>query len=163
MPLLVNLRHLDRSDVTLQGEISIADLDIETRDELVQATKPLRYKITIQELDDGLLARGKLSLPLDCECARCLKAFEYRLEFADWACLIPLSGEDAVPREGDTVDLTPFLREDILLELPQHPLCKPDCGGLKKPAVGKVKNSGPSDVKTSSAWAELDKLKFRKE
>ena len=33
--------------------------------------------------------------------------------------------------ENDCVDLTPFVREDILLEFPQHPLCKPDCGGLK--------------------------------
>jgi uncharacterized metal-binding protein YceD (DUF177 family) len=68
-----------------------------------------------------------------------------------------------VPRDGDTVDLTSFLREDILLELPQHPLCKPDCGGLKKPTPEKSKPSGSSDVKTSSAWAELEKLKFRKE
>jgi uncharacterized protein len=114
-------------------------------------------------MEDCLLVRGKLVLPLNCECVRCLKPFEYKLELADWACLIPLSGEDAAPLKGDTVDLTPILREDILLELPQHPLCKPDCGGLKKPAAGKAKQSGPLDVKTSSTWSELEKLKFRKE
>ena len=163
MPLLVNLRHLDRNDLKLVGELSVAELDIDTRDEMVQLKQPLKHKLEVQELDDNLLVRGKVTLPLDCECVRCLKPFVYKLEWKDWSCLIPLSGEEAVPRDGDTVDLTPFLREDILLELPQHPLCKPDCGGLKKPTVGKSKKSGSSDVKTSSAWAELDKLKFRKE
>jgi uncharacterized protein len=163
MPLLINLRHLDRNDLKLVGELAVAELDIDIGDEMVQLKQPLKHKLEVQELDDSLLVRGTLVLPLDCECVRCLKPFVYKLEWKDWACLIPLSGEEAVPRDGDTVDLTPFLREDILLELPQHPLCKPDCGGLKKPTAGKPKKSGTSDVKTSSAWTELDKLKFRKE
>lgn len=164
MALLINLRHLERSDVKLSGELPVAELDIDTRDEMVRLNQPLKHKLDVQQMDDSLLVRGTLILPLDCECVRCLKAFVYKLEFRDWACLIPLSGEEAPPRDGDTVDLTPFLREDILLELPQHPLCKPDCGGLSKPTVSsKSKSSGTSDVKTSSAWAELEKLKFRKE
>lgn len=163
MPLRVNLRHLERNDLKLVGELTVAELDIDTRDEMIRLNKPLKHRLEVQELDDALLVRGRVSLPLDCECVRCLKPFVYKLEWPDWSCLIPLSGEEAVPRDGDTVDLTPFLREDILLELPQHPLCKPDCGGLKKPTAGKLKKSSASDVKTSSAWAELDKLKFRKE
>jgi len=163
MPLLINLRHLERNDIKLVGELPVAELDIDTRDEMIRLNKPLKHKLEVQELDDSLLVRGKVMLPLDCECVRCLKPFVYKLEWKDWTCMIPLSGEEAAPRDGDTVDLTPFLREDILLELPQHPLCKPDCGGLKKPTAGKSKKSGASDVKTSSAWAELDKLKFRNE
>jgi uncharacterized protein len=163
MPLLVNLRHLERQDLKLEGEMPVAELDLDLRDELVQAVEPLRHNLVVQELDDSLLVRGDLVLPLNCECVRCLEPFVYRLELKEWTCLLPLSGEEAVPRDGDTVDLTSFLREDILLELPQHPLCKPDCGGLKKPTPEKSKPSGSSDVKTSSAWAELEKLKFRKE
>jgi uncharacterized protein len=163
MPLLVNLRHLERNDLKLVGELPAADLEIDTRDELIQLKQPLKYRLEAQELDDSLLVRGKITLPVDCECARCLKPFVQKLDWSDWSCLIPLAGEEAVARDGDTVDLTPFLREDILLELPRHPLCKPDCGGLKKPPVGKSKKSDLSDVKTSSAWSELDKIKFRKE
>jgi uncharacterized metal-binding protein YceD (DUF177 family) len=52
------------------------------------------------------------------------------------------------------------VREDILLEFPQHPLCKPDCGGLKKKkAVQPVKSGGNNETKPS-AWAELNKLKL---
>jgi uncharacterized protein len=163
MPLQINLRHLERQDLDLSGEVPAAELELELHDEMMQAVEPLRHDLVVQQLDDSLLVRGELVLPLNCQCVRCLAPFVYRLELKDWTCLVALSGEEAVARDGDTVDLTPFLREDILLELPQHPLCKPDCGGLKKPTSEKSKPSGSSDVKTSSAWAELEKLKFRKE
>ncbi|MFO1513235.1 MAG: YceD family protein [Verrucomicrobiota bacterium] len=160
MPLLINLRHLEKHDVTLDGELLVAELDIDTRDEMVQVGKPLRHRLEVQQLDDALLVRGKLVLPLACQCVRCLKPFEFRLELADWTCHIPLAGEEKAPIVSDCVDLTPFLREDILLELPQHPLCKPDCGGLKKPNVGKSKKNGPGATKNPPTWAALDKLKF---
>ena len=32
MPLLINLRHLEKRDLTLKGELPVADLDIDTRD-----------------------------------------------------------------------------------------------------------------------------------
>jgi uncharacterized metal-binding protein YceD (DUF177 family) len=70
---------------------------------------------------------------------------------------VPLAGEEKAPVNNDCVDLTPFLREDMLLEFPPHPLCKPDCGGLKK---GQAPKTGGQDVAASAAWAELDKLKL---
>lgn len=160
MPLLANLRHLEKKDITLRGELPAEELEIDTRDEMIRLVKPLRHQIEIQRLDNALLARGKLVLPLACQCVRCLKPFEYRLELVDWTCHIPLVGEEKAPIQGDCVDLTPFLREDILLELPQHPLCKADCGGLKKPKVGKVKKTSPGATPETSAWTALDKLKF---
>jgi uncharacterized metal-binding protein YceD (DUF177 family) len=48
----------------------------------------------------------------------------------------------------------------MLLELPQHPLCRPDCRGLGKIKAGKAQNSGGKDELIPSAWAELDKLKL---
>jgi len=163
MPLVVNLRHLERKDLVLKGNLPVSELDIDTHDEMIRLEKPLAHNLEVQQMEEGLLLRGSLLLPLACECVRCLKSFEYRLEFKDWSCLVPLIGEDAATRDGDTVDLTPFLREDILLELPQHPLCKPDCGGLRETTGRKTKKSGTGDAKTSSVWAQLDKIKFRKE
>jgi uncharacterized protein len=163
MPLLINLRHLEEKELELVGQLPAAELDIDTRDEMIRLEKPLRHNLEAQLLGPDLLLRGELQLILNCTCVRCLQDFDYPIELADWSCLIPLSGEEAVPIEGDTVDLTPFLREDILLELPQHPLCKTDCGGLKQTTVGKANKTSPSGDKTSSTWAELDKVKFRKE
>src|SRR6185436_222043 len=106
------------------------ELDIEIRDEVIRLSEPLRYDLEVQQLDDGLLVRGRLNLKLDCECVRCLKPFQHELRLDEWTCHLPLQGEDAVKVMNDCVDLTPYLREDILLEFPQHPVCDTGCGGL---------------------------------
>jgi uncharacterized protein len=164
MALLINLRHLDRDNVELEGELPANELDVENVDELIHARKPLHYQLEAQKMESGILVMGNVAITLDCECARCLKPFEYRLELKDWTCHLPLEGEDQVAINNDCVDLTPYLREDILLGFPQHPLCKPECGGLPKKAVGKTKKTGGTgktkEKTSSSAWAELNKLKF---
>jgi uncharacterized protein len=156
--LSVNLRHLEEHELHLQGELPAGALDFGLRDELLRAEKPLRYDLQVEKLDDSLLVTGSLRLVLDCECVRCLKPFARELKLDSWALHLPLEGEDKVSLNNDCVDLTPFVREDMLLEFPQHPLCKPDCAGLKKKSPGR-KSAGKETLKPS-AWTELDKLKL---
>jgi uncharacterized protein len=162
MALTVNLRHLDEGDLHLKGELSLEELDIDTRDEVIQIGSPLRYDINVQEVENGLLAHGSLDLRLSCECVRCLKKFDYPVRLPQWAAHLAFQGEEPTPVINDCVDLTPAMREDILLEFPQHPLCDPECRGLPKTTIGKAKNtSGEDDTNgESSPWSELDKLKF---
>ena len=162
MPLLVNLRHLEEHEIRLEGELPVADLDLDLKDDMCQAEKPLRYKFGVQEIENELLAQGELSLVLKCECVRCLKPFEHTLKIEHWTRLLPLEGEEKVPVDNDCVDLTPYVREDILLEFPQHPLCETDCRGLPV-KVGKAKKATkPGDsIQEPSAWSELDKLKLK--
>jgi uncharacterized metal-binding protein YceD (DUF177 family) len=151
MSLKVNLRHLEAHDLHLQGELPAADLDFGLADEMVRAEKPIQYDLQIEEIVNGILAQGRLKLTLDCQCVRCLKSFQETIELPHWTLHLPLEGDEKVAVDNDCVDLTPFLREDMLLEFPQHPLCKPDCAGLSK-KQRKQAESGPS------AWNELDKL-----
>ena len=160
MPILVNLRHLEEDDVELKGELPVEELDLDVHDPMVRAQKPLQYRLDAQKMEHSLLMQGELHLALQCQCVRCLKDFEYRLDLPRWTRLLALEGEEKVPVDSDCVDLTPIVREDILLEFPQHPLCDADCRGLPKADAGKVKKSGPGQTKDKSAWAELDKLKF---
>jgi uncharacterized metal-binding protein YceD (DUF177 family) len=163
MPLTVNLRHLENRNLVLCGELPLVELDFEVRDEMIRATQPLHYDLEIEMLDDSLLVRGLLRLKLECRCVRCLKDFEFELELDPWTLhlpLEPLEGEEAVSVKNDCVDLTPWVREDILLGFPQHPLCKPDCGGLKKASVGKATKTAGRKESKPSAWAELNKLKL---
>src|ERR1039458_3039225 len=81
--LKVNLRHLDEHEVHLQGELPVTELDLGVNDELVRAEKPLRYDLSVELLHDAVLATGSLVLPLDCECARCLKKFKTELKLTD--------------------------------------------------------------------------------
>ncbi|HEY9174389.1 MAG TPA: YceD family protein [Verrucomicrobiae bacterium] len=161
MRLLVNLRHLERHAAVLKGELSVEELAIETLDELIRVNKPLRYDFQAELVGDELLLRGALELELECDCVRCLKPTMHLIRLADWTCVLPLTGEEAVVREGDFVDLTPSVREDILLAFPQHPLCEPECPGLA-PADPEKSNTRPGERPTAAplAWTELDKLQF---
>ena len=163
MPIRVNLRHLEERELRLEGELPVVELDLQLKDTLIQANKPLQYNLEVQEIENELLVQGKLTLPLQCECVRCLKSFEYLLEIEHWTRLLPLEGEEKTPVDNDCVDLTPYLREDILLEFPQHPLCEADCRGLPvKEGKAKKQPTHPGDsVQEPSAWAELDKLKLK--
>jgi uncharacterized metal-binding protein YceD (DUF177 family) len=159
MPLTFNIRHIENKDLHLEGELPVEDLELDLRDEIVRPTGPLAYDLTAQRLEGAGLVQGRLSLPFEFECVRCLKKFQRPLEIEDWVCHLPLIGEDAAPVSNDLVNLTPFVREDILLALPQHPLCEPECGGLKPPAL--AKDVGGPPEKAPSAWDELDKLKLK--
>ncbi len=161
MALLINLRHLENKNVLLKGEMAAAELDLEGLDDLIRVEEPLRYELEAQKLEQSVLVQGNLALNVSCECARCLKPFKYRLKLTDWACHLPLEGEEKAVVANDCVDLTPSIREDILLGLPQHPLCKAECSGLPGKTTGKTRKTGVGQAKDgSSAWVELNKLKF---
>src|ERR1051325_857028 len=161
MPLLVNLRHLEAHEIKLKGELPVAELDLDLHDDMCRGEKPLHYDFTVEQMESGLLVQGKLRLPLQCECVRCLKSFEHTLELKPWTVLLPLEGEEKVSVKDDCVDLTPHIREDILLEFPQHPLCEADCRGLPKKTGKATKTSHAVDSEGKlSVWTELDKLKF---
>lgn len=160
MPVTFNIRHLEKKTLRLTGELPAADLDIDTRDEIIHLSRPVGYDLRVEGLQGGILVQGRLRVILDCECVRCLKSFARALPLDEWTCHLPLEGEEKVTVVGDCVDLTPYLREDILLAFPQHPLCEPDCKGLaapdRTPEAGGARGSGL----TSSAWAVLNKLKL---
>ena len=148
MPIKFNLRHLDEKNLILKEELSAEELELDSVDELVHISSPVVCDLEIQMMEDAVLVQGTLKVALKCECARCLKPYEHQLELADWACHL-------------AVDLTPYIREDILLAFPQHPLCDSECRGLTSPRKD-LKAGGDLESKsTSSAWAELNKLKLK--
>jgi uncharacterized metal-binding protein YceD (DUF177 family) len=158
MPLTFNIRHLENKDLHLTGELPSDELELGLQDELIRPGGPLVYDLEVEKIDDGdALVQGSLQLKVEYDCARCLKPFSRELLLPDWACHLPLKGDDATPITNDLVNLTPYIREDILLALPQRPLCEPECRGLKPPA--NVDPGEKSDI-ASSAWSELDKLKL---
>jgi len=161
MPLVVNLRQLESEPQDLSGELPAADLALERPDETLHLTHPLEHELTATLIDDAILLQGTLRLPMECDCVRCLKRFSFSLELSEFAAHLPLEGEDAVPVVDESVDLTPFLREDILLMLPQHPLCKPDCRGLSQLAAGGASGTIPQTNAGASPWAVLNELKLK--
>ena len=163
MQAKVNLHQLDDQDIHLEGEILPEEMDLGAKDELVNVTKPIKFDCVAERLSESIYVHGSLETVANCECARCLKPFEFPVTIDDWQIDLPLEGEEKVkPGRDDCVDLTPFIREDILLALPQHPLCEPECGGLHYPPHADSRRSDePGQTSpASSPWTELNKLKF---
>ena len=162
MALLINLRHLEDKNVRLQGELSVPELEIEHLDELIHPQRLLAYDLEAQKLDQSVLVTGSLQLALDCECARCLRPFRHVLKLEGWVCHLPLEGEDKALVTSDCIDLTPQIREDIVLAFPQHPLCRSDCSGLASTQKKPEEHPGSAAVGApdASTWAALDKLKL---
>lgn len=159
MSVRFSLSQLEVRNLFLQGEVAVEELEMETGDAMVQVRQPLRYAIELEKVEAGVYAHGWLALRLNCCCVRCLKEYVLELELADWSRLLPLSGEEAVPVEKDVVDLTPILREDMLLVFPQHPLCEPGCGGL--PQWKQMQAGPPAAEGVNSPWSVLDQVKWK--
>jgi uncharacterized metal-binding protein YceD (DUF177 family) len=162
MALSFNLRHLDKADLHLQGDLAADELELTGIDEMVALSEPVQYDLVLERLSDSVLVQGSLRCGLACQCVRCLRAFAQILDLPHWTCDLPLEGEERVLVNNDVIDLTPYVREDILLAFPQHPLCKPDCPGLIVPEANSKPMASVEDqaARSSSAWAELNKLKF---
>ena len=159
MSLKVNLRLLEKGDLHLDGAVPASELAPDFQDELMRLSHPVEYELDVQKQSSGLLVTGTLSTHVDCECARCLKPFLLPVRVDGFSLLVPLEGEDALPVDGDFADLTPAVREDILLALPTNPLCSADCRGLEPKARARESQvrdqAGPN-----TAWSALDKLKL---
>lgn len=164
MALLLNLHRLEEDAVHLQGELPTGELELDHLDELVHPAATLQYDLWVQMMESGLLVQGSLRLALNCECARCLRPFQQVLEFKDWACHLAIEGEESVPVVNDSVDLTPQIREHMVLEFPSHPVCGSECRGWPQDRDhGQRKEGSAATLGTASPWAELDKLKLDKD
>lgn len=162
MPLTFNIRHLDHHGLRLVGELPTSELDLERIDAMILAGERLKHDIEVERHERAFFVRGSLELLLRCECVRCLRPFERLLRLSDWTCLLPMEGEEKVLIVNDCVDLTPYVREDIVLAFPQHPSCEVGCSGLIGARLPSDKNSpgGGSTKRATAAWSELDKLKL---
>lgn len=162
MSLTFNLRHLEKKNLHLTGQIAPGDLGVTGVDEMVELKQPAEYDLVVERIGQNILVQGSVTCMLNCQCVRCLRPFTMPLTLEPWACDLPLEGEEKVEINNDCVDLTPYVREDILLAFPQHPLCEPDCRGLLEAGIRENERASverPAD-EASSAWAALNKLKF---
>ncbi|MDP9292501.1 MAG: hypothetical protein M3O82_09085 [Verrucomicrobiota bacterium] len=147
----VHTRQIPNGGLHLEGEETDDILDL--AGEKIQALGPLRYAVDSGLSGTGLFATGSLELDLGLQCVSCLEEFRYPLEVPDFAMQIELNG-------AESVDLTPYFREDILLNLPAYPHCdwsgEKVCSGVHG-TVAEANGSPAVDV--TEAWSELDKLK----
>lgn len=160
MPILVNIQKVSAGDVELSGELPAEALEVAWDDTLL-AGAPVDYALSVSKHDRGLSISGRLLTAVTCECVRCLRSFDHAVDLPRWRAYAPLQGEDKLDIVNDCVDLTPLVRDDILLHFPRHPACgQPDCvlPGGRDAHHGQDDPEQEKETGSPSVWAALDKL-----
>ncbi len=155
MSLKIELSELEDGPLELTGSVALSELQIGELDPLLHADRRAEYHIEVSLFDGKLVARGAVELQMECDCVSCLKRFPFRVRLDPWEAETDLVSEESADKDQSSADLTPMLREDIFLALPQHPRCRPDCDGLKS-----ASEKPPQTGSDPAAWAALDRLKL---
>jgi DUF177 domain-containing protein len=146
----VHLKQIPTGGLHLEGDEDCPILELET--EGIHCVGPLHYSIDLGVTSGALWASGSLSQPVELRCVACLEKFVHEIQVPAFAMHTELHGPE-------TVDLTPFMREDLLLNLPAHPHCDRDAGRVCKP---KQIVTSEQDTKRKSDWSALDQLKLKR-
>lgn len=157
--LNIDVARLDRDGEDFEGEIDPETVGYGLEEgDYATPSGGLRYSLFVQLLGDELLVRGAISQDFDRVCSLCAIPFKERIEEKSFVASLPVAAGEAF------VDLTEELRETILLNFPEHPVCRPDCRGLC-PRCGADLNLGPCGCGDSgeqdACWGGLDQLKLQ--
>src|SRR5580700_3089138 len=115
----IHIRQISHDGTRLEGEENCPIPELESEE--VRCTGPLKYNLEVGISEGGLWANGTLLQPVELRCVNCLEKFVHEIRVPNFAAHLDLVG-------SETVDLTPMIREDILLNLPAHPHCDRDGG-----------------------------------
>jgi uncharacterized protein len=165
-PFRINARELLRQPgLQKHVELTLPAADLGVDDERI--TDDVLVDLTATSAVDSIAVHGTLAMPWRSQCRRCLTELDgvarividevYQDADRQTAAL-----DDAFPIEGDQIDLVPAVRENLLLELPDHVLCRDDCAGIC-PVCGTDLNTGSCDCDTTERderWAALDGLRL---
>jgi uncharacterized metal-binding protein YceD (DUF177 family) len=151
----VHLRQIPADGLHLEGEEECPIPEL-TKDG-IRCVGPLKYKIDVGVSGDALWANGSLVQPVEVACVACVEKFVHNISVPSFAVHTELHGPE-------TVDLGPFIREDILLNLPAYPHCDESGERTCRKPVIKPPNSGheEQEAKREHDWEALDKLKLKK-
>jgi uncharacterized metal-binding protein YceD (DUF177 family) len=144
----IHLRQIPVGGLQLKGEEDCPIPELE--EEEMRCAGPLRYNIDIGVSEGALWANGSLKQWVELRCVACLEKFVHQVQVPAFALHTDLPGPEIV-------DLDPFIREEILLNLPAHPHCDRDGGRVCKAANV---DAAEQSAKRKSDWSALNKLKI---
>jgi uncharacterized protein len=97
----------------------------------LELTGPISGRLNVVRLDHGLALSGQAQLVLRLECYRCLDPYEHLVNLSYTGVFDQQPGEDEwqISPRG-LIDLTPLLRQEVLVSIPMQQLCRTECPGL---------------------------------
>lgn len=149
----INLRTLPEHGTRLEGTLDPAACDLPVEDG--QAWSPVHYRLDVQLIGDECLVTGQVDATLTTPCGRCLEPMEFPIRVNPF--------QHSFATEGlESIDLTPQIREDMVLGLPLVIRCMLEADG-RCPVTGQkhaqdAPRTGQGPLQ-GNVWSALDKLK----
>jgi uncharacterized protein len=136
----------------VEVDLSAAELEIDD----ARVAGDVSVAATATSTIDGVSIHGTIRTPWQSECRRCLVEVAGIAEsVVDELFQQHPRDTDTLAMTGDQIDLAPLVREYVLLDLPEAPLCRLDCAGIC-PVCGADRNvdpcrcdDGPIDIRWS--------------
>lgn len=163
-------------EVVFSGDANVLSQALETIPVLgnIQIDPFLIGQVNVAPSGEDFLFTAVFKARMLLECARCLTRFELPVVMDTRLILHPTPTEcptvkdlvesdpELVLFHGPEIDVGRILLQEILLEVPMKPLCKPNCPGLC-PQCGAVKGSKQCTCRDRAVgdrrWAALATLK----
>jgi len=170
--MIVDLLSLTDEPLPFEFKIASGDIDLET-----EGVRIIGDIDVVGELSKSAAktdVKGSINAPVEVDCTRCLTPISRELDivfdvdFVDKE-LFPDNKEthlesadlDTDVIEGNELDLSQVVREQILLNIPEQVLCRDDCRGIC-PTCGKDLNEGDcncGEKEIDPRWAALKDFK----
>ncbi len=170
--MILDLNNVGSHSSTFELEIAAGDVDLE--EESVSLVSDVTSTLDASRSDDGIDLKGRFDAELEIDCVRCLEPARFTLPIDFDVRYVPpeqfaAPGEHSVGGteltvdviEGETLDLADFVREQILLNLPEQPFCQEDCKGLCQKCGANLNliDCKCKEAETDPRWAALADLK----
>ena len=176
--MIISVAPLLKQPLGTRLDYEVAEAPIDPRGEnaglLDAAIVDIDALIHATHTNPGAYLEGTADAHVSGQCSRCLGpiATPVHAEFAEqyYATIAVETGAGLAepPRDAKIIgsdfriDLTPLLREELILATPQAPLCRPDCRGLC-PDCGADLNDRPHEHEevVQTRWSKLAELRDR--
>jgi len=132
---------------------------------------PVEVEGSVLNTGPAYLVSGVIRAEVEATCSRCLAPFREKVEttfleeFREGVAPPPgreelseESGAEVWFFQGDVLDLTEAVRQNLLLALPNQPLCRPDCPGLC-PVCGRRLAEGSCSCRVEEIDPRLEGLR----
>jgi len=148
-PALITVEH----PLEIKEEMSAAILQLDPA--TARVDQPIEVEITVQKEEEDFLVTGWATITLSLLCGRCAG-------WMPWPVRAKVEHLFEAPHPN-SIDMTPLIREDILLELPLNAVCRLEADG-RCPVTGEIYQPRPEISGTlagEEVWDALSKIKTK--
>lgn len=179
-PLSVNIQDIPPEGLNLDCEVIPEWLDLPSDEGKVKGV--FHWEGNLMKTTDGASVSGTLSGVIIRECVRCLQQYNDAISILCMAVFqnnlrdtgyiaradqkstggdsLEEDDEEIYPCDGNQVEFGRMLREQVILNSPIQPLCRPDCLGLCQ-NCGRDLNQGRCGCAERTSFSQQGTIRFR--